>query len=129
MLLSTLILLALGIPAPADDAIRGSYAGEWSGASGAGGKFKLSVAQDGDKTKCTVNFTYAGEDVPTHVTLCKTEGRKLEAQYDFDFSGNRLQSTIEGELKGNALAGTYHTKSLADGSAVDQGDWKAAPAQ
>jgi len=27
------------------------------------------------------------------------------------------------------LEGKYQTKTLADGSAVDQGDWKAAPAQ
>jgi hypothetical protein len=65
----------------------------------------------------------------TNVTLCKTEGSKIEAQYDFDLSGNRLQSTIRGERKENTLPGTYQTKPLAGGAQVDEGDWKATLAQ
>jgi hypothetical protein len=75
-----------------------------------------------------VTFSYAGEEVKTNVTLCKIDGPKIEAQYDFDLSGNRLQSTIHGERKGTALEGKYQTAALADGSRVDEGDWKAAPA-
>jgi len=125
--LLTLVLLA-GANA-ADSAIKGNYAGDWSGASGAGGNFKLSVADDAGKPKCTVTFTYSGEEVPTNVTLCKVEGAKIEAQYDFDLGGNRLQSTIHGELQETTLKGKYQTKVLADGSDVDQGDWKAAATQ
>jgi len=53
----------------------------------------------------------------------------IEGKYLGDLSGNRLQSTIHGERKGNALAGTYQTKPLAGGAQVDEGEWKAAPAQ
>jgi hypothetical protein len=126
---STLFVLILYGYAFADDPIQGNYVGDWSGASGAGGKFKLSVAQESGKQKCTVSFEYAGQKVSTNVTLCKTEGPKIEAQYDFDLGGNRLQSTIHGDRKGSALEGKYQTKVLDGGSAVDEGDWKAAPAQ
>ena len=126
--LSISLALVLAVGALAADAIQGSFTGDWSGASGAGGSFKLSVARENGKPKCTVSFSYAGEDVKTNVTLCKTDGPKIEAQYDFDLSGNRLQSTIHGERKGSGLEGQYETKALGDGSPVDRGDWKAAPA-
>jgi len=127
--LPTLFVLAVCWYALADDPIQGNYVGDWSGASGAGGKFKLSVAQQSGKRKCTVTFEYAGQEVSTNVTLCRIEGPKIEAQYDFDLGGNRLQSTIHGDQKGGALEGKYQTKALDNGSAVDEGDWKAAPAQ
>ena len=120
-----LVCCMVSVCARAEDVIRGDYVGDWSGSSGAGGSFKLSIAPDGGTPKCTVTFSYAGEEVKTHVTVCKTDGPNIEVQYDFDLSGNRLQSTIHGERKENALAGKYETKALADGSAVDQGDWKA----
>jgi hypothetical protein len=126
---SILFVLTLCGYAHANDAIQGNYVGDWSGASGAGGKFKLSVAQDSGKHKCTVSFEYAGQEVSTNVTLCKIEDAKIEAQYDFDLGGNRLQSTIHGDRKGSAIEGKYHTKALDSGSPVDEGDWKAAPAQ
>jgi hypothetical protein len=113
----------------AEDAIQGTFVGDWSGATGAGGTFKLLVERESGKSTCTVSFQYEDEEVKTNVTLCKTDGPKIEAQYDFDLGGNRLQSTIHGQRKGNALDGKYHTKALESGTAVDEGDWKAAPAQ
>ena len=126
---SSLFVLILFGYALAEGPIQGNYVGDWSGTSGAGGKFKLSVAQDSEKHKCTVTFEYAGQEVSTNVTLCKIEGPKIEAQYDFDLGGSRLQSTIYGDRKGSALEGKYQTKALDSGSRVDEGDWKAAPAQ
>jgi hypothetical protein len=129
LVLPTLFALILAASVFGEDALQGDFTGDWSGASGAGGTFRLSVARDDGKPRCTVSFSYSGEDIQTNVTLCKTDGPKIEAQYDFDLGGNRLQSTIHGERKGSALEGKYQTKALADGSAVDEGDWKAAPAQ
>jgi hypothetical protein len=128
-LTALLIICTVSVCSRAEDSIRGDYVGEWSGASGAGGSFKLAIAAENGAPKCTVTFSYAGEEVQTHVTVCKTDGPNIEAQYDFDLGGNRLQSTIHGQLKENALSGKYETKVLADGSAVDQGDWKATPAK
>ena len=129
LLSAVLVLFMLTVCIRAEDAIRGDYVGDWSGASGAGGSFKLSIAAENGTPKCTVTFSYAGEEVKTHVTVCKTDGPNIEAQYDFDLSGNRLQSTIHGQRKENALSGKYETKTLADGSAVDEGAWKATPAK
>jgi hypothetical protein len=123
------LLFVLSLLSAAAANIKGSYVGDWSGASGASGTFKLSITPGGENPKCEASFSYAGEEIKTNVTLCKTDGAKIEAQYDFDLGGNRLQSTIHGELNGDALAGKYRTKALADGSDVDAGDWKAAPAQ
>jgi hypothetical protein len=53
------------------------------------------------------------------------DGSKIEIVYDFDLGDVKLQSTATGELKGKVLEGSYKTKSLADGSAVDEGTWKA----
>jgi len=113
----------------ADDAIQGNFTGDWSGSSGAGGTFRLPVVQEGGKAKCAVSVSFAGEEVVTNVTLCETDGAKIEAQYDFDLGANRLQSTIHGERKGKALEGKYQTKPLAGRAQVDEGDWKGAPAQ
>jgi hypothetical protein len=123
MFLMVLLLAACGLVA--EDAIQGTFVGDWSGGS-AGGKFKLSVARENGKPKCTVNFTYSGEDISTNVMLCKIDGGKI-AQYDFDLGGSQLQSTIRGELKGKGLEGKYQTKVLDGGEFVDQGDWKVAP--
>jgi hypothetical protein len=128
-LFPAIFTLAVAAGLFAADNLEGKFVGDWSGSSGASGKFQLSVAREDGKAKCTVTFSFSGEDVSTNVTLCKTDGPKIEAQYDFDLSGNRLQSTIRGERKGDALSGTYQTKPLAGGPQVDEGDWKAALAQ
>jgi len=122
------LLLLAACSLIAADAIQGAFAGDWAGGT-AGGKFKLTVVRQDGKPRCTVSFTYSGEDIATNVTLCKIDGPKLEAQYDFDIGGNQLQSTIHGELKGKALEGRYQTKLLDGDEYVDQGDWKAAPVQ
>ena len=128
-LVTTLIMVPFAHAGAAESAINGDFTGDWSGASGGSGTFKLSVSDDAGKTKCTVAFTFSGQEVTTNVTLCKIEGAKIETQYDFDIGGNRLQSTIHGELKEKTLQGKYQTKVLADGSDVDEGDWKATSTQ
>ncbi len=126
LVLPIVLFLAAAGALAADD-IQGTFAGDWTGGT-AGGKFKLTVVREDGKPKCTVSFTYAGEDISTHVTLCKTDAGKIDAQYDFDIEGNQLQSTIHGELKGKALEGKYQTKLVDSNEYIDQGDWKAAPA-
>ena len=124
-----LTALLLSASVLADEAIQGNYVGDWSGSAGGSGAIKMLIEWESGKPKCTVSFTYAGSEIKTNMTLCKVEGTKIEAQYDYDFSGNRLQSTIHGEKKGAGLAGTYQAKALADGSPVDEGEWKAEPAK
>lgn len=117
-----LILFAQGLA--------GTYKGSYSGSSGASGDFVVSLTQaDNGEWKSEVTFTLGGQDVKTKVTSLKVDGSKLRIVYEFDLQGTVLESTIAGELNGNTLAGDYHTKVVADGSAVDEGSWKATIGQ
>ena len=116
----TLALLAAGIA--------GTYKGSYSGA--ASGDISVTLKQGDDGAwKSEVTFTYDGQDIKTKVTSVSVDGSKVKVVYEFDLDGNALESTITGELKGNTLAGVYHTKATSDGSAVDEGTWKGTAAQ
>lgn len=109
--------------------LAGNYKGTWTGAS-ANGDFLVSLKQanTGEWTS-EVTFTFGGQDVKTKITSVKVDGSKVKIVYEFDLQGTVLESTVTGELKEGTLAGDYHTKAVADGSAVDDGTWKATPAQ
>jgi len=103
----------------------GTYKGTWTGGQ-ADGEITMTL-RSGDNGSATadVSFTIAGQDVKCNVTSVKVDGSKIEVVYDFDLGDVKLQSTATGQLSGKTLEGTYKTKSLGDGSAVDEGTWKA----
>jgi hypothetical protein len=103
--------------------LAGTYKGTWSGSGS--GDFTITLSQASDDWKADITFTLGGETVKTKVTSLKVDGAKLKCSYQFDLQGTVLESTITGELNGSTLAGDYHTKAVADGSAVDDGTWKA----
>jgi hypothetical protein len=104
----------------------GTYKGTYSGSAGASGDISVILRQADDGVwKSEVTFTFAGQDIKTKTTSVSLEGSKIKIVYEFDLDGNGLESTISGELKGTTLAGTYHTRATADGSAVDEGTWTA----
>jgi len=104
----------------------GTYKGTWSG-SGGGGDFTITLTKsDAGDWKGDVTFGFGGETVKTKVTSVKVDGDKLTVVYTFDLQGTALESTVSGELKDGAISGGYHTKALADNSAVDEGTWKAS---
>ena len=110
--------------------LAGTYKGTWSGSSGASGDFRISLAPaDNGEWKSEVIFSFGGTDVKTTVTAVKVDGSKLTVVYLFDLQDTKLESTVNGQLTGNSLEGTYTTKAVADGSAVDEGTWKAVSAQ
>lgn len=121
-LLGSFCILAAGLA--------GTYRGTYSGSSGASGDFVVSLtqAESGD-WKSEVTFTLGGQDVKTKITSLKVDGAKVTIVYEFDLQGTALQSTVTGELTAGSLAGAYQTKVVADGSAVDEGTWKAASGQ
>jgi hypothetical protein len=84
----------------------------------------LKQAEDG-AWKSEVVFAFGSEDIKTKITSVTVDGSRVKIVYEFDLDGNGLESTLTGELKGTTLAGSYHTKATADGSAVDEGTWKA----
>ena len=109
--------------------LAGSFKGTYSGSSGASGDITVTLTQsDSGEWKSEVTFTLGGDTVKTKITSLKVDGSKLRVVYTFDLQGTVLESTVTGELKEGTLAGDYHTKALADGSAVDDGTWKATAA-
>jgi hypothetical protein len=106
--------------------VAGKYKGTYSGSAGASGDIVVTLKQVDDSAwKSEVSFTFGGQEIKTKVTSVSVDGAKVKIVYEFDLDGNGLESTITGELKGTTLAGDYHTKATADGSAVDEGTWTA----
>ena len=105
--------------------LAGTYKGSYSGSAGASGDFVVSLTQTGGDWKSEVTFTLGGQDVKTKITSLKVDGAKLRIVYEFDLQGTALESTVTGQLNEGTLSGDYHTKVVADGSAVDEGTWKA----
>jgi hypothetical protein len=119
--------LALGLTAAAALSaadLAGTYKGSYSGSAGASGEFQIVLTQSGAAWKADVSFNL-GEDVKAKVTSVEVNGTKIKFVYQFDFQGATLESTATGELKENKFDGAYTTKSVADGSPVDQGNWNA----
>ncbi len=123
--IATLFLtLALTLCATAAD-LNGTYKGTWSGGQ-ASGDITMTLRTVDGAPKAEVTFNLGGQDIKCNVISLKVEGSKIEIIYDFDLGDTKLQSTASGQLNGKTLEGTYKTKSLADGSAVDEGTWKAS---
>jgi hypothetical protein len=119
---ATLLLIAALYASAAD--LNGTYKGTWSGGQ-ASGEIAMTLSTTGGATKADVSFAFGGQDVKCNVTSVKVDGGKIEIVYTFDLGDVKMESTATGELKGKSLEGSYKTKSLADGSAVDEGTWKA----
>jgi hypothetical protein len=105
--------------------LNGTYKGTWSGGQ-ASGDITMTLRTVDGAPKAEVSFSLGGQDIKCNVTSLKVDGSKIEISYNFDLGDTKLQSTATGQLNGKTLEGTYTTKSLADGSAVDEGTWKAA---
>jgi hypothetical protein len=119
-----ILLLAVGALSAQDKIAPGVYKGTWAGAS-ANGDFHLTLKPDGKGgLSGEVGFTIEGNEVPCKITSLKIDGASIEIAYDFDLQGNALQSLTQGKVQGKSLAGTY--KTMASGSAVDEGTWKTA---
>lgn len=104
----------------------GTYKGTWTGGQ-ADGEITMTLrSADDGAAKADVSFTIAGQNVKCNVTSFNVDGAKIDIVYEFDLGDVKLQSTVTGQLSGKTLEGTYKTKSLGDGSAVDEGTWKAA---
>src|SRR5579864_4861217 len=97
----------------------GTYKGTWTGGQADGEITMTFRPADDGAAKADVSFTIAGQSVKCNVTSVKVDGLKIEIVYDFDLGDTKLQSTATGQLNGKSLEGTYKTKSLGDGSAVD----------
>ena len=123
-----LFLIAAAACIVAQDNLAGAYKGKWNGMS-ASGDFSLKLENSGGTWKATIEFTLGDNPVPTIVRSVRVDGSKIEATYDFDLGGNKLQSSLQGEIRGGQLTGKYKTKALADGNGVDEGTCDAKRAE
>jgi hypothetical protein len=117
-----LLLLATSLALFAQ--VGGTYKGTFTG-GGASGDITFVLASDGAELKAEVSFGLGGETVKTKVKSAKVDGSKINIVYQFDLQGNMLESAVTGEVSGATISGEYHTTAVADGSAVDQGTYKA----
>ncbi len=118
LLVFVLSVVALASPA-------GRYVGKWVGTS-AEGVIKIALSQaDKGEWKADVSFTYGDANVPCKTISVKVTDDKLDLVYEFEIAGMQATSTVTGDIKGNEMSGTYHTKG-SDGSDVDQGTWKVS---
>lgn len=122
-LASFAILLLLSLTLSAAD-LEGRYTGDWTGGAAAG-DLRLTLSRSGEDWKCEAVFTLGGQEVTTIMKRVKIDGDKVEVEYEFDLEGNKLKSTLTGQLDGQTLAGKYHTVD-SQGGAVDEGSWKVA---
>jgi hypothetical protein len=104
--------------------LAGTYKGSYDGSAGASGDFIITLSQSGGQWNADVSFRL-GDVVKAKTMSVEVDGAKVKVVYQFDFQDARLESAATGELKGDKLEGTYETKVVADGSAVDQGQWSA----
>ena len=116
------VLVTSAVLSAAD--LAGTYKGNYSGSAGASGDFTITLSQSGGQWQADVSFNL-GDPVKAKTTSVSVDGAKLRVVYQFEFQGATLESTATGELKAGKFDGTYETKAVADGSAVDQGQWNA----
>ncbi|HMD49956.1 MAG TPA: hypothetical protein VKG79_12685 [Bryobacteraceae bacterium] len=124
-ILSIAFVLATALSA-AD--LAGTYKGSYSGSAGASGAFTIALSQSAGAWKAGVSFDLGG-DVKAKTTSVEVDGAKVRVVYQFEFQGATLESTAIAELKGSKFEGTYQTKTVGDGSQVDQGQWNATRQQ
>jgi hypothetical protein len=122
------VLTLAALAAFAEPVASGSYRGKWEGGS-ASGDIRLTMQQADGQWKATVSFTIGGQDVPCTVKSIAVDGEKVKVVYAFDIQGNRLESTIEGAMKGTKLSGKYVTRTAGEASEVDQGTWETTAGQ
>lgn len=101
----------------------GTYVGKWIGAT-AEGDFKIALSQaEKGEWKAEVSFIYGDSNIQCKIVSVKVTDDTVELVYDFEIANLHARSTVTGDIKGNEMAGKYHTQG-ADGSDVDQGTWK-----
>ena len=105
--------------------LTGTYKGTWASGNEGGGDLTMSFSPgDANTIKADVSLNNGGETTKCDVKTVTVEGSKVELVLNYEVNGERYEAMASGVLDGKMLSGTYKTKSLSDGSAVDSGTWK-----
>ena len=108
---------------PANTPLAGQFAGKWIGVEGTAGDLRIKLRQEAGATWVgEAMFTYQGAEIPGKVKTLEAEGMKLRMVFDWEIQGTAGQSTLNGELIGDTLKGTYETRGVAGAS---RGTWSA----
>jgi len=99
----------------------GNYTGTWTGASGSGGKIKLTFNGEGLQT---ASFTLQDQEVKAKPGSFKANGQTVTFTFDYEVDGNPLQSRMQGTITGKTLKGKYESVPAGGGAAVDEGTWE-----
>jgi hypothetical protein len=111
--------------APAGPA--GAFEGEYvSGGSGAAGKLRIQLREEGGKWSAQVSAAYNGADLPCKVVNVEVKDSKLVLTFSTEVEGGGLQVALNGTLTGDNWSGTYEATAMSNGSPMDSGSWKAS---
>lgn len=109
-----------GSAAPSS-ALAGEYVGTWKAQNDSGGSLRIVLKSEGAAAwSAEAVFTFEGAEVPTKMKSVKVDGGKIEIVFGWDVQGTSAQSTLQGEWKGDVLAGKYDSTS-PEGAAA--GTW------
>jgi hypothetical protein len=128
ILLSWLLTVAAVITALAALPNAGRYTGDWnSEGSGSSGRITLSLApSNAGSWTATAEFTLNDSIIKCEVKQVEVTDGKIIIAYDFTLGEYKLRSTLNGQVKGSKIEGTYTTREVSNGSGVDQGRFSAS---
>jgi hypothetical protein len=113
--------------APAAASAAGTFEGEYnSTATGAQGRIRIQLREEGGNWSGEVSAVYNNSELPTRVVKVEVKENKLALTFSVDVENMSLQILLSGTLTGDAWAGTYDAVVAGSGSPVDSGSWKAA---
>jgi hypothetical protein len=102
-------------------ALAGEYAGTWKAQNDSGGTLRIVLKSDGATAwSADASFTFEGAEITTKMKSVKVAEGKIEIVFGWEVQGTSAQSTLQGEWKGDVLAGKYDSTS-AEGAAA--GTW------
>jgi hypothetical protein len=112
-------------PLSGDDAqcADGDWKGSYTSEAGESAALEYVLAKD-DKGRCRGQMKYTNQD-GEHVgdfTLIELADTKFKGKAAMH--GGAFEVAVEGDLKGNQLAGSYSVSVKQSGEIVDRGTWK-----
>lgn len=111
-------------PAVEKVSLAGEFTGEWRAENDAHGALRLKFTSGKDAVwKLEASFFFEGVNVPTTTKTLRVDGGKIETVFAWEVQGTAASSKLIGELKGDALEGTYES-TTTEGAA--KGKWRVS---
>ncbi|HYK90417.1 MAG TPA: hypothetical protein VE398_16705 [Acidobacteriota bacterium] len=126
-ILAVILMSALQAAFPADERLDDEkYAGRWDGtyaSDGGTGNVTLTFSKDGEgKWHATVRYTNEGGEQTAELKELQLNGTKFTGKLSSPDGGAVI--TLEGELQGSRLEGTYSVSEQGSTEVAEKGTWK-----